>query len=175
MVGMCWKGWTTIEKSSPRGTRNAEKNRPSQGEASRQRADWVTPFSIEQWRTLKGWFVWSFRQDFLWGIFAAEARHAIEVDEMAVLVVDIRFVWPHPACLTLLAYQHCQVEEKSSNLQQASGKPSPKSPATEGIGSCGPVFFHYATGVDLEFTLRAADVVEKQAAGRVKWCGGHFS
>lgn len=30
------------------------------------------------------------------------------------------------------------------------------------IGSCGPVFFHYATGVDLEFTLRAADVVEKQ-------------
>jgi hypothetical protein len=27
----------------------------------------------------------------------------------------------------------------------------------------------------LEFTLRAADVVEKQAAGRVKWCGGHFS
>ena len=41
-------------------------------------------------------------------------------------------------------------------------------PATEGIGSCGPVFFHYATGVDLEFTLRAADVVEKQA-GRVKW------
>ena len=151
MVGMCWKGWTTIEKSSPRGTRNAEKIRPSQGEASRQRADWVTPFSIEQWRTLKGWFVWSFRQDFMWGIFAAEARHA-EVDEMAVLVVDLRFLWPHPACLTL--------------LPTLSKKPS------EGIGSCGPVFFHYATGVDLEFTLRAADVVEKQAAGRVKWFFG---
>lgn len=32
----------------------------------------------------------------MWGIFAAEARHA-EVDEMAVLVVDLRFLWPHPA------------------------------------------------------------------------------
>jgi len=30
------------------------------------------------------------------------------------------------------------------------------------IGRCGAVFFHYATGVDLEFTLRSADVVEKQ-------------
>ena len=34
--------------------------------------------------------------------------------------------------------------------------------ASRGIGRCGAVFFHYATGVDLEFTLRSADVVEKQ-------------
>lgn len=30
------------------------------------------------------------------------------------------------------------------------------------IGSCASVFFHYSPGVDLEFTLRPADVVDKQ-------------
>lgn len=33
------------------------------------------------------------------------------------------------------------------------------------IGSCASVFFHYSPGVDLEFTLRPADVVDKQELG----------
>lgn len=50
---------------------------------------------------------------------------------------------------------------------------------SRGIGRCGAVFFHYATGVDLEFTLRSADVVEKQDGPTawiksVRWIRGYI-